>query len=91
MITTVYRCQVTSNISFLAVYCVISLLPKQQVKFKCPVSCPVRPVKKSKQLQDSQLHSRLRAIGGGPFGVVNFASHFICFQISALPLILSAK
>ena len=49
---------------------------------------------KSQQLQGNQLHSRLRAIGGDPFrlfGVVNFASHFICFQISALPLILSAS
>ena len=96
MITIVYRCHETSNFSFLAYYPVISLLLKQQVKFKCPVSCPVRSVKKSQQLQKSPLHSRTRlraiaCIGGGPFGVVNFASHFICFQIPALPLILSAS
>ena len=83
MITIVYRCHETSNFSFLAYYPVISLLLKQQVKFKCPVSCPVRSVKKSQQLQKSPLHSRTRlraiaCIGGGPFGVVNFASHFIC-------------
>ena len=42
------------------------------------------------------LHYRFWAIRGGPFGVVNFASHFFCIQIfqmetSALPLILSAS
>ena len=51
--TTVYRCHATSNISFLSFYCVISLLPKQQVKFKCPVS-PVLSVL-SKNLNNSKI------------------------------------
>ena len=42
------------------------------------------------------VHYRLRAIRGGPFGVVNFASHTISVQIfqmeiSALPHILSVS
>ena len=92
VITTVYRCHGTSNFSFLSFYCVIYLLPNQKVKIKRAVSPVLHKI--SKQLQGSPLHSRLRAIGGDPFrlfGVVNFASHFICFQISALPLILSAS
>ena len=47
-------------------------------------------------LLSPSVHYRLRAIRGGPFGVVNFAFHFISVQIFqmeilALPLILSVS
>ena len=95
MISDHYRLQMPWNLQFFLPFlllCNIYLLPNQKVKFRCAVFPVLHTI--SKQLQGSPLHSRLRAIGGDPFrlfGVVNFASHFICFQISALPLILSAS
>ena len=95
MISDHYRLQMPWNLQFFLPFlllCNIYLLPNQKVMFRCAVFPVLHTI--SKQLQGSPLHSRLRAIGGDPFrlfGVVNFASHFICFQISALPLILSAS